>query len=153
MAPQSRCPRCQTVVDYLEGTKPTCHVCGYPGADLRPTPSDAGAAAWTGDADVPAPTEPPTHEETRTSGKAVAALVLGIASYVIGGIVTAIIGLVLAISARKEIDASGGTIEGRGMAVAGFWLSLINLILGALAIIVFILVFAVGLSFAGAAAT
>lgn len=72
--------------------------------------------------------------EKKNNGKAIAALVLGIVSVVfcffgVGAIVsvaTGIVGLILAIQARKEGTGSNG------MAVAGLVLSIIGLIGGAI---------------------
>ena len=56
-------------------------------------------------------------------------MVLGILGFVVCG-VGAILALVFGYKARREIDASGGTQKGRGMAVAGIvlgwvWVGLI----------------------------
>jgi hypothetical protein len=63
---------------------------------------------------------------TPNSGKAVAALVLGICSIVVPvwgvGLVLGVIGLVLGIAAKKENPS--------GMATAGFVLSIIGVVLG-----------------------
>jgi uncharacterized membrane protein HdeD (DUF308 family) len=72
----------------------------------------------------------PVTPSTPNNGKAVAALVLGIVSivfcwvYGIVGLITGIIGIVLAISAKKEAPSS--------MCTAGMVLSIIGLCLNAL---------------------
>src|SRR5664279_2619310 len=63
------------------------------------------------------------------SRKAVWALVLGIVGMVCCGFFAGIPALILGISARNDIDRSGGALTGRGMATAGA-------VLGGLAIVV-----------------
>jgi hypothetical protein len=65
----------------------------------------------------------------RTSGKATAALILAIASFVICPIVPAIIGLVPVCQARQEIAFSNGTLDGEGLATAAKIVAIINLAL------------------------
>jgi len=72
---------------------------------------------------------PVVPSKPKTSGLAIASLILGI----VGGCslgVLSIVGLVLGIVAAKKIKASGGAMGGRGMAVAGIVLSIVTLILG-----------------------
>src|SRR3954451_19645508 len=54
-----------------------------------------------------------------SSGKATAALVLGIAAFVVCPLVCAVLAIVFAHQAYSEIDASGGRVGGRGLAQAG----------------------------------
>ena len=67
----------------------------------------------------------------RTPGKATAALVLGIVSLAVGvmtcgfGLVAGPVALVMGRKAVKEIDASAGTLGGRGQATAGWICGLI----------------------------
>jgi len=145
VSPASSCPRCQTVVHYEPGERPVCPACGYPGADTRARPAADEPPAWR-----PAPTEPHrTHApaeawaEQETSGKAVAALVLGIVSYFFLGPLTAILAIILGVMARRDIEQSDGALRGRGMASWGLWLGVVNIILVVLALIV---LFAVGFS-------
>lgn len=75
-------------------------------------------------------------------GKAVASLVLGIISVVffwagyfsVITAILAIIGLVLAVSGKKDMQASGN-YSSRGMATAGLVLSIIGLVLSAISIV------------------
>lgn len=72
-------------------------------------------------------------------GKAITSMVLGIIAVVlcwfgyvaILSLVLAIVGLVLAISAKKDMKASGN-FSARGMATAGLVLSIISLVLSAI---------------------
>ena len=57
-----------------------------------------------------------------------ASLVLGIASFLVCPLVTAVIGLILGRQAQEIIRASGGTLEGEGLAKAGVILSIVNLV-------------------------
>ncbi|HEV2755887.1 MAG TPA: DUF4190 domain-containing protein [Actinomycetota bacterium] len=69
----------------------------------------------------------------RTNGKAVASLVLGIL-WIWG--IGAVVALFLGYAARREIDASGGSQEGRAMATAGIvlgWIGLAGLVIAAMA--------------------
>ncbi len=162
MSPVSACPRCQTHVSYDAGTAPVCHSCGYPGADKRSVPLPPPQAAW-GAADqsverphltAAPPIQPPMQHggwtsepegPSRKSGKAVAALVLGISSYFLWvfGIITAILAIIFGAIARKEIRASQGQITGTGMANWGLWLGIVFLVIIpmlVLASVVFVLV-------------
>ncbi len=73
----------------------------------------------------------------KTSGQAIAALILGIASFVVCPVIPAVVALILAASAKKEIRASGGAIEGESLATAGKVLAIINLVLAALGVAFF----------------
>jgi hypothetical protein len=74
------------------------------------------------------------------SGKATAALVLGICGLVVCPLVCSIIGLVLGYQAKSEIDASGGRIGGRGSATAGIVLGWIGVGFSVLFIILIVVI-------------
>lgn len=80
----------------------------------------------------PAPPRP-------TDGMAVASLVVGIVAIVITILapVCGPIALVLGVKSKKRIAASGNTIEGAGLAQAGFVLGIIATALGGLGIVFF----------------
>ncbi len=63
----------------------------------------------------------------KTSSNAIISLVLSIAAWVVCPIVPAIVALVFASMASKEIDASGDQIQGRGMVTASKIVSWINI--------------------------
>ncbi|MFO7899880.1 MAG: DUF4190 domain-containing protein [Planctomycetota bacterium] len=84
---------------------------GFPEPGGRPAPARAAA-------DAP----PPPLPEQKTSGLAVAALVLGIASVLTCG-VASIPGLIVGIIALVKINNSQGRLSGQGMAIAGTVLS------------------------------
>ena len=73
----------------------------------------------------------------QTSGKATAALVLGIVSIVLCPLICGVIG-VIGGQAKNEIDSSGGRLGGRGMAQAGVILSWIGIAWGVLVAILFL---------------
>lgn len=63
----------------------------------------------------------------QTSSNAVVALILAIVSWAVCPIIPAIVALVLASSAAKEIAASGGRIQGSGLVTAARIVSWINI--------------------------
>lgn len=76
----------------------------------------------------------------KTSGKAIAALILGIVAACISvylGILAGIIGLILGILGMKEVDRSNGMVKGKGMAIAGIVLSSIGILLQLVIILFF----------------
>jgi hypothetical protein len=79
-----------------------------------------------------------------TSGKATAALVLGIVGLVMCGLLAGIPAIILGSQARREIDASQGRLAGRGAAQAGFILGIIGTVLSTLLIVLVIGLFALG---------
>lgn len=99
---------------------------GEPGYGAPPPPPGYGGPGYGG---------PPAGGPPKNSSKAVAALVVGIISPILG-LCCAIIGLVgivavvLGRSAQKEIAASGGRLTGEGMAKAGVILGYIGISLG-----------------------
>jgi hypothetical protein len=75
---------------------------------------------------------PPPHApgpQPESSGKAIAALVLGICGIVVCPIILSIAALVLGYQAKGEIERSGGRISGHGNAKAGIVLGWIGLVL------------------------
>jgi hypothetical protein len=81
--------------------------------------------------------------QVATSGKAstnaIAALVLGIASWAGLGIVAAIPGWIVARREQDAIAEGRSPGEGSGLATAGYWLSLSNLLVSVLVIVLFLL--------------
>ena len=70
---------------------------------------------------------------TKTSGMAIASLVLSLLFFYGVG---SIIAIVLGFRARREIEASNGTLQGRGMATAGIVIGFIGVFL---AILIFVM--------------
>jgi len=102
-----------------------------------PSPEPAEPAQWPS-AYPAAPASPPPaypsagqvadyQPATRTSSNAIVALVLSVASWAVCPIVAAIVALVFASMASKEIDSSGGRIEGRGLVTAARIVAWINI--------------------------
>ena len=77
-----------------------------------------------------------------SSGKAIAALICGIVGVTSCGLV-GIVGIVLGNQARADIAASGGRVEGDGLARAGVIMGWVSVGLMALGAIVFVIVLAV----------
>jgi uncharacterized protein DUF4190 len=77
----------------------------------------------------------------QSSGKSTAALVLGILGLVLCPFICSILALVFGYQGRREIDASGGSMSGRGNATAGIVLGWI----GVAFCVLFILLIVVGL--------
>jgi hypothetical protein len=87
-----------------------------------------------------------------TSGKATTVLVLGVASLLLMfmcgiGLITAIVALVLAPGAKREIQQSEGRLTGLGMVSGGVVCSWITIGLVVLIAAVMVLVLAIGASF------
>lgn len=81
-----------------------------------------------------------------TSGKAIAAMVVGICSIVVGcmsyGVVSIACGpvaIVLAVKARRDIETGRFSPSSRGMATAGLVTGIIGCVLGGLAVLLIIL--------------
>jgi hypothetical protein len=84
----------------------------------------------------PQPPAPASRERTpgvvaapgASSGKAVAALILGIGGLTFCPLILSVFALVLGYQARAEIDRSGGAVGGRGQATAGIILGWIGVV-------------------------
>ena len=86
-------------------------------------------------------------QDPQTSSSAIVALVLAIASWVVCPLILAIIALVFASKADREIASAGGAMQGGGLSTAAKILSWINIgiyvaILVVMAIILIIVVIA-----------
>jgi hypothetical protein len=69
-----------------------------------------------------------------SSGKATAALILGILGLVFCPIIPSVLALVFGHQGRNEIDGSGGRMSGRGLATAGIVLGWIGIVIWGLLI-------------------
>jgi len=74
--------------------------------------------------------EPPPVPIVKTSGLAIASLVLGILSFFCLGFLTGIPALILGIIALSKIGKSTGTLKGQGIAVAGLCTGGIGMLVG-----------------------
>jgi hypothetical protein len=79
----------------------------------------------------------------------VAALVCGIASFVVCPLLPAVAAVILAPGAKQKIRESGGRLEGESMATTGQVLGWINIGLAALAVLALVILAAVGTSTTG----
>ena len=105
-------------------------------------PSSPAAAEGQVPPPPPSPTYGPTYGPTpQTSNSAVAALVLAIVSWVFCPVIPAIIALVFANKAEKEIAISNGWVTGGGLVTASKIVAWINIGLYAALIAIGILVF------------
>jgi hypothetical protein len=77
----------------------------------------------------------------QTSSNAIIALILAIVSWAVCPIIPAIVALVLASSAAKEIAASGGRIQGGGLVTAARIVSWVNIGLWAAVLVVSVFFF------------
>jgi hypothetical protein len=102
----------------------------YPAAPGYPTQPGYAAPGY-GYAPAPA---------AQTSNNAVVALILSVVSWVICPIIAAVVALIFANMAAKEIDASGGRIQGQGLVTASRWVAWINIGLFSAAIILSVFV-------------
>src|SRR5215218_1705083 len=87
-----------------------------------------------------------------SSGKATAALVLGILGLVFCPLICSVLALVFGYQGRNEIDASGGQITGRGNATAGIVLGWIGVVICALFLILIVIGLLAGDSASGGGA-
>ncbi|MDQ3617380.1 MAG: DUF4190 domain-containing protein [Pseudomonadota bacterium] len=77
----------------------------------------------------------------RTSALAIVSLVFGILSWFALPLVGAVVAVITGHLARGEIRRAAGALEGDGMAVAGLVLGWTNLIVGLVALLIFLFVF------------
>lgn len=84
---------------------------------------------------------------TATEGTAIVALVCAILSWVAIPVVLAIVALVLARTAEREIAASAGEKSGAGLITASRWIAWLNLLLVAM-VVAFVAAFVVAVAIA-----
>lgn len=75
------------------------------------------------------PTYNPQMSGPRTSGAAIAALVLGILCFICFGPLAAIPAIICGIVALNNISKSGGALQGKGMAIAGLVMGIVGVLL------------------------
>lgn len=110
-------------------------------------PATADPATWP----VAAAAAPVAAVGPTTSSNAIISLILAIVSWAVCPIAPAIVALVFASMATKEIDAAGGRIEGRGLVTASRIVSWINIGFWAAVILVGLFVLLIVLIAGGAA--
>jgi hypothetical protein len=131
------------VIDVAPGASPVCPACGFgSGSGSAPSPAVSGPTSPPVQPMMSAPAgfaaPPPmgmSPAQQRTSGKAIAALVLGIVSMCVPyvGLVTGIIAIIFGVLGMKEVDRDPQNVKGKGMAIAG-------LVLGAVALLLYLIV-------------
>ena len=103
---------------------------GAPQGAWQGAPQGAPQGSWQG-----AP-QGSWQQGPQTSGAAIAALVLGLLSIVAClGPITGIAAMIVGRNAKRDIESSGGRLEGSGMAAAGFWTGLVGTVLVVLAVL------------------
>jgi hypothetical protein len=124
VAPPAALPAEAAAVDALAPTQwPSA---GYPG--------QGGVPAQPGyQAPYAAYPPPPAGQ---TSNNAVVGLILAVVSWVVCPLIAAIVALIFANLASKEIEASGGRVEGQGLVTATRWVAWINIGVVAAAIVI-----------------
>lgn len=115
----------------------------YPAQEAPSAP--AYPAAPTYPAAYPPAGYPAAPAAPQTSSNAIISLILAIVSWAVCPIIPAIVALVLASSAAKEIEASGGRVQGAGLVTASRIVSWVNIGLWAAMLVVgaFFLVLAI----------
>ncbi|MFO1532459.1 MAG: DUF4190 domain-containing protein [Thermoplasmatota archaeon] len=152
MPRQMKCPRCGTLNTIADGAKPICASCGFGGSGAPPAmgamgapamgPPGQGASFQMGQPAMGG--YPPGHQ--KTSGMAIAALVLGIVGlcpYI--GIIVGLIALILGIVARKNIRQNP-SMKGDGLALTGIILGAVGL---AISVLVYVFAFTVVMKLIG----
>ncbi|MEB2329364.1 MAG: DUF4190 domain-containing protein [Ignavibacteriaceae bacterium] len=95
------------------------------------------------------PPSPPSYNTGNTGGSAssnsIIALVLGILSWIMCGILAAIPAWIIGKKEVNAIDEGRSPAAGRTMAVIGMWLGIIQTIVGIIAIIALAILFALGM--------
>lgn len=91
-----------------------------------PTPAPAPAPSAVDDGDL-LPAGPPPGTAPQTAGKATGALIASILSFVVCPFIPAIVALVLAAQAKKQIRESYGRLGGDGLITASRIISVLNL--------------------------
>jgi hypothetical protein len=106
-------------------------------------PAQWPSAGYPGQGGVPAqPGYPapyaayPPPPAAQTSNNAVVGLILAVVSWVVCPLIAAIVALIFANLASKEIEASGGRVEGQGLVTATRWVAWINIGVVAAAIVI-----------------
>ncbi len=153
--PEIVVPTAPPVQDPPVGAYPPPAAAYPPPAAAYPPPAAAyppPAAAYPPPAAAyPPPSTPPGYASApaqfpKTSNNAVVALVLAIGSFLICPVILSVAALIVANSAKREIQASQGWVTGDGMVTAAKVISWINIALTIVVVVVVIIVAALGLA-------
>ena len=108
----------------------------------------ASDGKWYPPTSAPAPASPmpPTYVPAGlpTANEAIWSLVLGIGSFFLCGIFMGIPAIILGNNAKKKIATAGGQLGGQGLATAGIVLGWISVGLTIAAVLLFLLILALG---------
>lgn len=103
----------------------------YPAQETPAAPAYPAPPAYPAAAAYPAAYPPAGYAAApaapQTSSNAIISLILAIVSWAVCPIIPAIVALVLASSAAKEIEASGGRVQGAGLVTASRIVSWVNI--------------------------
>lgn len=153
MSIRIECPECgaqQTLDDAAAGGEATCEACGArlrvpaaePEAAQQAEPSPQLEAVSGEEAPAyAAPVAEAMPAAPKTSGLAVASLIVGIVSLPLSlccpplSIIGALAALVMGLIAASQIGKSGGQLGGKGLAIAGIVLGALGLALGVIFLI------------------
>lgn len=129
-----RCSSCGSGVRTGDAFCPECGIRVSGKAHAAPPPPETPTEVVTPTPPAPAtlPPEavPPTaRAKKKTSGFAIASLVLGIAAFTCLPVVSAILAIVFGAIAKGEIRRRGGELSGSGMATAGIVLGIVGLVI------------------------
>ena len=92
------------------------------------------------------PPPPPGVQSDKASSRAIWALILGIAAWVLGcGILAGIPAWIMGKKEIREIDEGRAPMAGRTMANIGMWLGIINVVLSILGVSVLVILLALGI--------
>lgn len=120
---------------------------------MAPAPVTPSAApVWPSPAPTAATSPAAPGYAQRTSGNAIAALILAILSWVFCPIILAIIALVLAAKADREVAASDGAVTSSGLSLTAKIVAWVNIGVAAAGIVVGIIVLLIALAAGGFAA-
>jgi len=95
-------------------------------------------SSWNPTPDPYGQQPPPYGAVRRTEGLAVASLVLGIAGFVVCPLICSVLAIIFGLQAKTKIRQDP-SLQGDGMAQAGFILGIIGLAVGAILLIVIII--------------
>jgi len=104
--------------------------------DAGPGGQGGGSGWGGGSVSQGGPPPPAGYAQQGASTMATVALVLGLASWVVGGLLTAIPGLIIGMMEMSAIDRGESPAAGRTFAQVGFWASLAHIIFSAFVLIV-----------------
>jgi len=92
---------------------------------------------------LPPPQAP--YNQGGASSNAIIALVLGILSYIMCPVILGIGAWIMGKKELSEIDAGRSSESGRLIAKIGMWLGIINVVLACIGIVIFLILFALGI--------